>query len=426
MKKIITITLLLLFTLIGCDNKKASLGYYSGTPYAALSSLFNNRMLLLLKGTYATDNPLDFGDYSNGTGQLYQDVNGATGDPTFDLQGLPTASALNHFIDIGEVRISSRADMVGAVGIDGIQNLRDSKKFWNYIAPERQVYCTTIYAFAGSTCESTGFFKIQDFFSDNGVAYPSNDPSSGNSDGLTGNPRSYYYSGIYVRNYVTGWARELNTTITNTRFDNFQILSGGVNIVPRNSYVPNATNQATATPAMFPVFYQVGQGHNDFDIRPGFDPYILEIRMNIKENLMVHSYVSALGNVQTLIGISDWRYVHNGESDMGGNVLSRARVIYPETAHSLYITGGTASKVHYYNIYRMGETEFTKQLPLIATPVKQGTSKIKYIHDGDYRIRCMADTTPMDGVPETLVRETTFSASSYPFRQSIYVDLQCP
>ena len=58
-------------------------------------------MLLLLKGTYATDSPLDFSEYNNGTGQLYQDTNGDGQEPVFDTFGLPSAKELNFFIDIG-------------------------------------------------------------------------------------------------------------------------------------------------------------------------------------------------------------------------------------------------------------------------------------------------------------------------------------
>ncbi len=176
---------------------------------------------------------------------------------------------------------------------------------------------------------------------------------------------------------------------------------------------------------MFPVLYTVDGGHDDFVIRPGYDPYILELRMNIKENLMVHSWTTTNGFVQTMVGLSDWRYPHAGQADMGGNLLLRARVIYPEYASRLTITGGTQTLQHYYALFRAQETNLTTQLPLAAVPVRSGGSVIKYIHEGDYRLRCLSDTTPVDGFPETLVRETTFSVTSFP-RQEITVDLACP
>ena len=93
----IGVILFQLFFTVNCDNAKANIGKYGGTPYSVLSSLFNNRMLLLLKGTYATDSPLDFSDYNNGTGELYRDTEnvGAGGDPTFDLNQLPLLNSHN-------------------------------------------------------------------------------------------------------------------------------------------------------------------------------------------------------------------------------------------------------------------------------------------------------------------------------------------
>jgi hypothetical protein len=176
---------------------------------------------------------------------------------------------------------------------------------------------------------------------------------------------------------------------------------------------------------MFPIFHALQTGQEDMQIRGGADPYILEIRMNIKENLMVHSYTTTLGYVRTFIGISDWRYPHSGEIDSGGNIQSRSRIIYPETASTLKISGGTKSLQHYYNIFREAETQFFTELPLASTPVQQGTSTIKYIHEGRYRLQCVSDTAPADGYPETFVRETIIAVPGDP-RQTVNVNLTCP
>ena len=176
---------------------------------------------------------------------------------------------------------------------------------------------------------------------------------------------------------------------------------------------------------MFPIFHALQKGQDDMQIRGGADPYILEVRMNIKENLMVHSYTTTLGFVRTFIGISDWRYAHSGELDSGGNIQSRSRIIYPETASTLLISGGTRSLTHYYNIFRAGETEFFTELPLASTPVQQGTSTIKYIHDGMYRLQCVGDVNKVDGYPDKVIREVVFSVPSA-FRQTVNVDLTCP
>jgi hypothetical protein len=353
-------------------------------------------------------------------------------------------------IDIGEIRISSKYQQ-GAAGLDAISSIKNNKAFWDYIAPVRQVYCTSPpysqanpYTLFSNTClDNKGAAKLAEVFSGDGTAYPSNDPTA-DSEGtsyanqtqlyqqsgklnLWGLPTQYYFAGVYFRNFITGWAYQNGALITNTTFDNFPVV--GTNIVPRNNYTPgtdDASKATVSTPLLFPLFYRVVQGHEDFQIRRGFDPYILEVRTNIKENLMVHSWTTTLGVVQTMVGFSDWRNAHNGELDMGGNLLVRARVIYPVTASSLYINGGTRTLKHYYAIYRQAEIDFTNQLPLAASPVKNGTTFIKYLQSGSYRVRCLADTTPQDGYPETVVRETTFNISDYPFNQKININLTCP
>ncbi|HMW08185.1 MAG TPA: hypothetical protein PK079_21765 [Leptospiraceae bacterium] len=434
------ILILSLFFLFNCANGasgssgKTSIGKYAGVPYAVLSTLFNNRMLLLLKLTYATDAPLNFSDYNNGTGQLYQDVQdtGAGGDPAFDLFQLPLAQNLNFFIDIGEIRISSKIQQ-SLTGLDyGVTSITASKKYWDFIATQRQVYCSAFYSLGGNSCDLTSktpLVLINQLFNGEGAKFPSNDPTAtipGNNGGIDV-PTKYYASGIYVRSFVTGWARQNGGLITNTIFDNNQIITGGQNIVPRNNYLPGTTDtdKSLKTPFMFPVFHALKPGQEDMSIRGGADPYILEVRMNIKENLMVHSYTTTLGFVQTFIGISDWRYNHSGQVDSGGNILSRSRIIYPETASSLQITGGTRSLQHYYNVFRDGETELVNELPLASTPVKQGTSNIKYIHSGSYILVCAQDRSPVDGYPETVVRSTKFSVPET-FRQTITVNLACP
>ena len=71
------------------------------------------------------------------------------------------------------------------------------------------------------------------------------------------------------------------------------------------------------------------------------------------------------------------------------------------------------------------EIDFKNQLPLAATPVKGSSANIKYIHSGTYRLKCIQDVTPLDGYPETSIRETTFTVTDA-IRQSINVDLTCP
>lgn len=421
--------LLNVFVVMGCKTK-LDLGEESKLP--VISTLFNNRMLLLLKGTYATDNPLDWSELNSGTGDLYVDAQGEGLDPTMTLVNRPKAGSIPIFLDIGEVRISSKY-LKGLNELTQIRDTVDSNKFWDYIAPNRQVFCTVTYSFDNNTCtESNGILKASDFFNGIGAQFPSNDPSSQTESWqsalLTGQPwlgRQYYYAAIYFRSLVTGYALDAGLPVTG-RFDNRPIVNG-LNIVPRNNYVAGTTSSAKSTivPKMFPALYTQLPTQGDMQIRDGFDPYILEVRINLKENLMLHSYVTSRSTTVTYVGVSDIFFDHKGEGDAGGNILTRARVIYPETASSLTISGGGNSLLHYYGIFRLQETEFLNVLPLAATPAKQN-AKIKYLNPGNYKAVCLGDLTKQDGYPDTVVRETTFNIPEYPFRQTYNVDLTCP
>ncbi|TGM66989.1 LIC11270 family surface protein [Leptospira meyeri] len=431
--KFSSLKLLILFfnvlIFIHCKTK-LDLGEESKLP--VISTLFNHRMLLLLKGTYATDNPLDWAELNNGTGNLYVDAQGEGLDPTMTLVNQPKAGNVPIFLDIGEVRISSKY-LKGLNELTQIRDTVDSNKFWDYIAPNRQVFCTVTYSFDNNTCtESNGILKASDFFNGIGAQFPSNDPSSQTESWesalITGQPwlgRQYYYAAIYFRSLVTGYALDAAIPVTG-RFDNRPIVNG-LNIVPRNNYVAGTTSAAKSSivPKMFPALYTQLPTQADMQIRDGFDPYILEVRINLKENLMLHSYLTSRSTVVTYVGVSDIFFDHKGEGDAGGNILTRARVIYPETASSLTISGGGNSLLHYYGIFRSQETEFINVLPLAATPAKQG-AKIKYLNPGTYKAVCLGDLTKQDGYPDTVVRETTFNIPEYPFRQTYNIDLTCP
>ena len=421
--------------LFSCTNKTIDFGKVGHLP--SLSSLFNKRMLLLLKGTYATDSPIDFSDYNNGKGKLYLDENGEdeNEDPKFDIKKLPKAGDLDIYIDFGGIRISSKY-LKGTGDLIQIRNHIESKGFWDQIALNRQVYCTKLYDIKKNGCsDSKGFFKIKQFFNGDGATYPSMDPTSGtdsNNALRVSLPSQYYYTGIYIRSLFFSWAREDGQQILNQRFDNRIV--AGIDVVPRNNQFPDstATEKSYSHPKMFPLLYSIKTGQEDMQIRPGLEPYILEVRMNLKENLMVHSFekkqsITQKTVTQTLIGISDWNKNHKGESDMGGNLLLRSRIIYPVFASKLEISGGTKSLIHYYTLYRQGEQEkdMKTQLPYAAVPVKSGISKIKYIHHGDYKLQCRKDER-RDGYPEKLVREIEFHVPRYFHRKTVEVNLTCP
>jgi hypothetical protein len=423
---------------VGCGD--SDLGRLTGGP--VFSTFFNNRMLLLLKGTYSTDNPIEFSDYNGGTGQLYQDDFGDEKGPPHNTNALPSAAGLPILLDFGEIRVSTKFQK----GINELTQIRDpldSEDFWDFIASERQVYCTTTYSLEEDTCQKQGgLFKAQEFFNGNGAIFPSNDPTSQTYDcsnpeflaqclgiGLTPQDilgTQYWYTGIYFRSMVTGWAIQNGGQLFDqARFDNRRV--PGLNIVPRNNYEPRSTDadKQQIVPKLFPLLYSVQGTHRDMQIRGGIDPIILEVRMNMKENLMVHTIDRLGGFRESLVSFSDWNVDNRGEPDIGGNLLLRSRVIYPEFAASLNITGGQGNLRYYYGVYHSDETELRKQLPLAATPARSSAS-IKYLNPGKYKLYCIGDTERVDGFPETIIRQTEFVVNQEDRRTTINVELACP
>lgn len=423
---------------IGCGD--GDLGRLTGAP--VLSSLFNNRMLLLLKGTYSTDNPIAFSDYNGGTGQLFRDDVGEGIGPDHITNDLPSAADLPILMDFGEIRVSTKFQK-GVNELTQIRDPLDSEDFWDFVASERQVYCTTTYSLEEDTCQKQGgLFKSQEFFNGNGAVYPSNDPTAETYDcsnpdyigqclylGFTTDKvlgTQYWYTGIYFRSLVTGWAIQNGGRLFDqARFDNRRV--PGLNIVPRNNYAPRTTDadKQQIVPKLFPLLYSVQGAHRDMQIRGGFDPYILEVRMNMKENLMVHTIDRLGGFRETLVAFSDWNVDNRGEPDIGGNLLLRSRVIYPEFAASLNITGGQGDLRYYYGIYHSDEEELRLQLPLAATPARPNAS-IQYISPGNYKLYCIGDVERVDGFPETIISQTEFVVNPEDRRQKLNVELACP
>jgi hypothetical protein len=417
------IFIIIVFILSNCYAKDRG----RPTTGPVLSLMFNNRMLVLIKATYSSDNPIDFADYNNKAGTLYQDDTGDGKDPTHDLQSLPTASNLPIYVDIGEVRLSSNYSK-GLNELSQIKDAKDSSRFWDYVAPNRTVICSAYYTISPNRCQdSNGIFLYQDMMNGTGAKLDMGDTTSESIyNGTTLLGTQYYYAGLYFRNITTAWAADNGLLLTSTnRFDNFRV--AGINIVPRSNYVPNttATDKQTKVPLMFPLLYQVKEYQKDLEIRGGIDPYILEYRFNLKENLMVHTYTTTRGTIQTFVGISDWKYNHSGEIDVGGNMLGRARVIFPEEAAKLKIRGGTGDLSYSYAVYRRGETDILNRLPVVATPARTGDNDIKYIMPGDYTLYCVGDVSRKDGYPDTIIRNTDFSIPAFSQRKEILVELSC-
>lgn len=375
----------------------------NGEGNALLSLLVNRRMIVMLKGTYATDSPLAFSELNNN--QLFRDA-----DDSVNVDNIPAYSDLPIYIDFGEIRLSSK---FGTPIL--ISNNDDAVAFWDVLTSGRQVYCSQIYSFdpLNDRCLSTGgLINFRDFMNGNGAIYPSRDVG----------PGIYPHAGVFVRAIATGYSKD-DATVSIDRFDNNDIF--GHNIIQNVNYDPgvDAAQKQILLPQFFPLLHP-SHAPGYLVVDDSYQPIILEIRFNLKENLMVHSYPNGSSRTQTIVSFSDWRKNHAGQFDIGGAVLTRARMIYPGYASSLTITGGveTTPNRFYYALYFQVEEKKDETLPIAATPVRNGSNVLANIMPGisTYLLQCRYDCK-YDGYPEVVVTETPFEMQLGPRT----VDLAC-
>ncbi len=393
MKKVYCTILLLLFSAISGSCKK-------GSEEALLSYLINNRMVVILKGTYATDYPLGWEEINGNS--IFVDAD----DPT-DVSGLPAYNALPMFLDIGEIRLSTKGYLSS---LGEITDEDDAEDFWDVLSPTRQVYCSPTFVLLNndnSCVDEGGYVKFVELFNGRGATYPSRDVG----------PGAYQHAGVFVRTFFTGFQRQSGTApVDNT----YKINGYRVNWLLGYDPGMDATLRSVLPSQWFPLHHITHPGmQNSMFITGDYIPLGIEIRFNIKENLMAHAVNPADGTDPiTVVGISDWRKPHAAEIDMGGNVLTRARIFYPDFTRTVRVSGGTKSTRHYYAIYYQGECidslgvktceRDLDLLPLAATPVRSGNdNRMTYLMPGSYVIQCRYDAVH-DGYPEEVRAEKNF------------------
>ncbi len=394
--------LLCSFLLGACDGN-------NGEPI--MSFITNSRMVVTLKGTYASDRPLELNEINN-------DVIFTSTDTTINTTGVPSMTNLLMLFDIGDIRMSTKNFMQT---LDLIQTNDDSDEFWDVVSTERQVYCSNFYATDSGNdgCLDTGGIQnYRDFMSGRGAQYPARDVG----------PGTYLHTGVFVRGFVTGHAIADGVTQT-SNFDNNQIFNSA-NILPLLNFDPgiDVATQAVARPQFFPLHHRVVWGqqvHMQMDNTSL--PVVLDIRMNIKENMMVQGFTSTTSQAVTVVAPSDWRRPHTGQFTLGGNVLLRSRIYYPNLTTHLRVlnqdpdtgTPGSASNRHYYAIFtgnvcdsfgaQAGDCSENDQLPLAATPVRDNDDNtMLHLMAGSYKIQCRYDCK-RDGYPEAILSESTFN-----------------
>ncbi len=373
-----------------------------------LSYLVNRRMTLVLKGTYATDNPLSCSQVNNGS--IFRD-----NDDAPNTGGLPGYCDLPVFIDIGEVRLSTRNPFDPLITI---RDNDDAVKFWDVATADRQVYCSHLYALDpdNDSCRDTGGLAwYREFINGNGAIYPSRDVG----------PGTYLHAGIFVRALATGFARDDDSPVVD-RFDNNEIF--GQNVLQNLNYDPgiDAGSKQALVPQFFPLHHLVDLGQEStLVIDNTYSPIVLEIRSNLFENMMVHSYQNAGGRNQTVVAFSDWRRAHDENFDMGGSVLTRGRIYYPELTKDVVVGGGVEGSPirHYYALYVLNEEKKDQNLPIAATPVRNGSNRLRDLMPGPYVLQCRYDCV-RDGYPEVVLSETQFFLGGNSFFDHS-IDLAC-
>jgi len=391
--------ILLPLLLVACAGKGSK---------ALLSSLLseNSRTVLILKGTYASDAPLEFTEINGNS--LFVNTPDAP-----DLTTVPAYGQIPLYFDIGEIRLSSKKY---ADGLWDITTAKQAKDFWDVLAPKRQVYCSQPYSInlANDGCYATGgLINFQEFMNGRGALYPSQDVG----------PAVYLHAGIFFREIATGHHRLANTPQA-TIFDN-NTLYNTASITPYVQYDPGSQSlQTVLAPQWFPMHYASLMGNvtaNSMVFNNDETTRVIEMRMNIKENLMVMGLSDANG-LRTVVAFSGWRRAHLLDINAGGNVLMRARIYYPDYVNTLQITGGVQDPHYYYAVQDpLDQYADGDMIPLAATPVRNGGgNRIQNLMGGvSYRLQCRQDTDN-DGYPETVVGPgTTFSLPPGPGSISI-------
>jgi len=361
-----------------------------------LSELLNNTITLKLLGTYESNDPYDWRNLAIDDVITAGGVTGSspaigvsdlTNYVTNGTTGLAVRpNDLKFYIDIAEIRIAR------GQGKSPSQAISD---YWSQFAINRQLFCSS-YNSAESgrilqnCADQNGIQKLYDFFN-GGYNYPAVDIEHGN----------YNHLGIYFRRFVTAPAVRYSADGTFTdaaqpeqtlsaAFDNRTIYGADIETLLQNNY-----GETASEPRMFPL------QRKDLNISVSNDhePYVLEVRVFVKNNMMVHILQPNDGSnaALTYVAPADWNVNHaftdssNGVKQ-GGAMLMTARTYQPAKVGSIQMSAA-ATAGEYFAVTDSTTTLTTPNavLPLAAT---RGTNTlIKNLPPGSYNVYRMCDKT---------------------------------
>lgn len=419
-----------------------ALGFMHCTGELPLSDLVNNTITLKVLGTYESNNPYGAGfNNASSTTTLWKDdvitggsITGTTLTLTspsmYNFATQIKTSDIKYYIDLAEIRIAQ------GQGKSSSQSISD---YWAQFAISRQLMCSTYDSADGrglTNCsDSAGIDRLNSFFS-GGFTYPAVDIPSGSFNHMgiyfrrfaTYPAARFYGDGNYYNGatYVTNGDANTATQAMTTAFDNRTIY--GLDI---EGLLQNAYNGSNTEPMLFPL----QRKDLALNISNDHEPYIMEVRIFILNNMMVHVIQNA-GNTADPTDITNSHFIYVAPSDwnvnhafsdltnnnrQGGALIFTARTYQPAKVGSIQINGGTATTTNmsYYVAVPSGSTFTpTTALPYAATAAATTatitnlppgtydiyrTCDIKYCTSSSTAGTCDNPQTGKDGFPETAV-----------------------
>ncbi|MES0489345.1 MAG: hypothetical protein ABUK01_05090 [Leptospirales bacterium] len=381
MKTIKTITLGMIIAISACTNNPV------------ISDFGNDRVTLVLKGTYESNTPYGWDTNLNTSESIFTGYAGEV----FDTQ--EASADIGFYIDIANIRIGRKnAVPAGTSDLD----------YWELFAENRVVLCDSNTDVIGNNLVNcaygNGTYKLNQFFKE-GFEYPVEDIPAGR----------YQHIGVYFRKFITFPAvlydssyneQEVLTSI----FDNRTVYGYDL-----NSQLLQYANSDSGedNPLMIPL-----EATNlNLKVTDSYVPYVIEIRIFIKNQMMKHVIKygtnTSAEKPLTFIGPADWRtdHAYSGRVSgfhLGKHLLMTARLYEPDNVGSLYITeasvpSGTATE--YYTIVKSGNTLTAKTLPYAATQIidvggASGEGTITNLPPGNYKLYKTCDAFYRDSTGE--------------------------
>jgi len=380
--------------------------------FPILSDLYNNRISIVLKGTYESNTPYTWNTNVYMDDSLAAPYSGGIVSPVLQ-------SDVSAYIDIAEIRLGT--------GTGKTENVAP-EKYWIYFTPKREVFCSN------NNANGDANYKLLSCFNDNGDKNYSDFFNSGFTFPAYDVPvRTYQHMAIYFRKFITGPAVSYTDNAGNgaanltTMFDNRYLYA--INLM--DSIVEySAADTGQTVPLLFPL----ERTDLSLNIPDSRDPYVMEIRIFIKNLMMKHVIQHHLGDSSagpiTFIGPSDWVANHNSADlklayHMGGNIIFTARIYDPANVGSIKIVDNEAvpARKSYYAVMPSGSSLPTdlKYLPYAATSRSGTGGTVENLPPGNYDIYKTADskrydTTGLvagqDGYPESTTFCTTVSVTA--------------